>query len=170
MGQAQSVPENAFAKGAQVQNNLAVENPPELDLVLTQTAPLSQTGKHSTSHRSLTKMDSKSSLHLKDQLFFSQDNRNQGASLMPKNSVHNTLASPREIATALPQARRMRKTINHDEEDEDLLEYEERKDLVDDLVNCNPLSRKSLLQMRHKKSTSALSQRSSSAKKLPEQT
>jgi hypothetical protein len=63
--------------------------------------------------------------------------------LIPKNSVHNTLSSPREISTAIPLARRMRKTINHDEEDEDLLEYEERKDLVDDL--CNPLQRRSLL-------------------------
>jgi hypothetical protein len=59
-------------------------------------------------------------------------------SLIPKTSVHNTLTSPREIATALPQARRQRKTINHDEDDEDLLEYEERKDLVDDLIISNP--------------------------------
>ena len=63
-------------------------------------------------------------------------------------------------------------TINHDlradEEDEDLLEYEERKDMVDELIS-NPINRKSLLQMRQKKAGSALSsKRSSSAKKLQE--
>jgi hypothetical protein len=60
------------------------------------------------------------------------------------------VSSPREIGTALPQARRNRKTINHyeNEEDEDLLEYEERKDIVDDLINNHAIQRKSMMQLR----------------------
>jgi hypothetical protein len=95
--------------------------------------------------------------------------------LVPKASAkqHQTLAvsSPREIGTAVPQARRDRKTINQfeNEEDEDLLEYEERKDMVDDLINNHAIQRKSMLQLRQKKSSSTMSMKShrpSSAKKL----
>ena len=41
-------------------------------------------------------------------------------------------------------------TINHDEneEAEDLLEYEERKDMVDDLINNHAIQRKSMMQLR----------------------
>ena len=53
------------------------------------------------------------------------------------------------------------------DEDEDLLEYEERKDLVNDLQSHSALmKRKSLLQLRQRKSASALSLKQSATKKF----